>query len=297
MAASGTPLTTANGPQSSNIQSAPNLVRFDPKAVVPSQTIYTQRNDQLIFFALSNGTNVTFRINYRWLTPEGEIKEGELDSAPFSGTGFVTVSLYEGWLLSFGARVTSGNVAGQWTYLLVQMARGSFPGPSSPLVGIIWQGNLTFNVSNGWPGMPSKDIGDGPGTLRAIVGSVPAAGAEINEVVPISRRWTLLALRAALTTSAAVANRFPGFATDDGANTYFAIHTSVAHAASILTNYQVAPGNQFYNDTNSSELIPFPSVLQLKANHHIRTVTVALQAGDQWTAPTYLIWEWGQWDL
>jgi hypothetical protein len=285
-----------SGPPPSQIQTSPNLVGFDPKLVVPSQPIYLQRNDSFVLAFLSNGSNVTVRVDYRFLTPEGEIKEGEFITPPFSALSEFAIPLYEAWLLSFAARVTSGSAAGQWCFLQAFLLRGTFTGTSNPVSGQIWQGFVPNFTANGWPGTPAKEITDGAGMIRSITGTAPAAGAEVTEVVPAQRRWTLLSFRTNLTTSITVANRFPGFNVDDGVNSLFSARTNVAQAASAVDNYELAPGSQFYNDLSGNFLIPYPVLTALKAGFRIRTSTTALQGTDQYSAPQYSVIEWGNWD-
>jgi hypothetical protein len=296
LAVGGAPNTPPNGPPPSAIQTAPNLVAFDPKQVVPSQQIYLQRNDLIAFNILTNGTSIALRIDYRWLTPQGEIKEGELNLPFVSGSAFVSLPIYEGWLLSFAARVTSGAVLGQWTFLQALITRTPNPNAQSPMHALFWSGFIYAFTANGWPGLPAKELTDGPGIIRSITGSTPAPGAEISEVIPSQRRWTLLCFRSTLTTSATVANRFPGFLLDDGGINLFLIHTNAALVASSALNTQISPGNQFYGDGVGSLSLPFPTPLDLKVGYHIRSNTPGLQAADQWSAPQYLVLEWGQWD-
>jgi len=297
MAVGGAVKTPPNGPPPANPQSSPNLVSFDPKAVVPSQALYLQRNDTIGFFITTNQTGCWVRINYRWLTPDGEIKEGQLDTGVFSGFIFKTITLFEGWLLSFAAQQFVIGPAGSWAFLQAQIYRGAAEITLGDPDGIIWQGYVPGYISNGWPGTPSKEIGDGPGVLRSITGTVPGAGADISEVVPSQRRWTLLGLKATLTTSAFVTNRIVRVLLDDGANAFYLVGSSVAQVASTVINYTFTPGIPFYNDLNGSMALPIPSPTQLKSPFRIKTNTLTLNATDQWTAPQYLVAEWGTWDL
>jgi hypothetical protein len=292
----GAPSTPPNGPPPSAIQSSPSLVAFDPKLAVPSQPIYFQRNDFIAFNFNTNATNIIVRINYRWLTPDGEIKEGEFDTAPFTTTNFISFPLYEGWLLSFAARVTTGPALGQWCFMQAFITRSVVVGAQSPIYALFWSGFVYQFTANGWPGLGAKEIGDGPGVIRVIPGTFPAAGNELQETVPSGRRWTLLSLRIVLTTSATVANRFPGFGFDDGSNVFFAVKSSVAQPAGQVIAYHIVPGAQFYNDTGGVILIPAPNLIPLKVGYHIRTFTGGLQAGDQYSQPFYEVLEWGQWD-
>lgn len=250
----------------------------------------------MVFFLMTNGSGITVRVDYRWLTPSGEIKEGEFFTKPFSATFFTTFPLYEGWLLSFAGRITLGYSSGTWCFLQAFVARQAFVSIANPMHSAIWQGFIYNSTLNGWPGTPSREMTDGAGVLRSIVGTLQPVGTEILETVPPQRRWNLLAFRAGLTTSATVANRFAGYLIDDGTNVFLQIRTSVALTASNLNVYEITPGNQFYNDTQGDFFLPAPTPVLLKAGYRIRTGTNGLQAGDQWSAPLYLVQEWGEWD-
>jgi hypothetical protein len=296
VAVGGAPNTPPNGPPPSQIQTSPNLVHFDPKQVVPSQPIYVQRNDSLMFFYTTNGSNMNLRCNYRWLTPDGEIKEGEFDTAPFTGTAWTFIPLYEGWLLSFAARITTGGAAAVWTFLQVKLVRNYLVAGASLDSAIIWQGFVPQNTSNGWPGTPSKEIGDGPGVIRSITGTLPAAGAEISEQVPLNRRWTLLSLYATLATAVAVANRQPVFKLTFLGSTLFLSPSYINQPASQTQAYVSASvfASAAPNVGGFALLLPLP--LPIRNATTIQTLTTGIQAADQWTAPQYTVLEWGVWD-
>jgi len=296
VAVGGAPNTPPNGPAPSQIQTAPNLVAFDPKQVVPSQQIYLQRNDQIAFNILTNGTSIAMRINYRWLTPDGEIKEGELDIPFISGSAFATLGIYEGWLLSFAARVTSGAPLGQWTFLQALITRTPNPNQQSPMHALFWSGFVYSFTANGWPGLPAKEIADGAGVLRSITGTTPVAGVDISEIVPAQRRWILLAFKATLTTSATVANRTPVLQLVDGANGFFRGGATLLQAASSTQGYSAM--NQLPQTTAPlfDIVLSCPLPVSLKTGLRIQTSTNAIQAGDQWSAPQYTVLEWGTWD-
>ncbi|HKM81548.1 MAG TPA: hypothetical protein VJY15_11370 [Candidatus Acidoferrum sp.] len=292
----GVATTTAGNPPPSEIQTSPNLVQFDPKLVVPTQPIYLQRNDILVFTGITNDLAATIQVNYRYLTPEGEIKEGQYIFQASSPNIFFYFSIFEGWLLSFTIRQTDSVIAGTWSYVQVFVART----PPATLLGVtqglLWEGYVPYNLSIGWPGSPSKEATDGAGVLRSITGTMPGVGAEISEVVPNQRRWILLVLRAALMTSATVANRQVAVYLDDGTNTFYATRAAALQTAIATWYYCFAPGIPYYYDTINNVTIPIPSPTVLRSGFRIKTNTNGLQAGDQWYAPEYLVLEWGLWD-
>ena len=296
MAEGGETHLPPSGPPPSQIQTAPNLVAFDPKQVAPALPIYFQRNDVFAFQFFTNTTGISARIGYRWLTPNGEIKEGQLNTGPFTSTAIAFLPLFEGWLLSFVGTILGTPVVGQYCYVQAGLLRGSTAASPVPFNDSIWSGYLYSNAFNGYPGTPSKEITDGLGVLRSITGTAPAAGAEINETVPVNRRWNLIALFASLTSSATVINRTPAFFFDDGANIFSGSEGIFTQPASTTSRYSfstVVPSQAFIsNFLPVGLLLPFP----LKGNFRIRSTTLNLQAGDQWTAPQYLVQEWGAWD-
>lgn len=292
-------VSTRKGPPAnppSDIQTQTNAILFDPKLVVPDQPLYVQRNDHILLVVQTNTNPITLVVTYRYLVPEGEIKEGQSITVLTTPQTLVEFSIFEGWLLSFTARIVPPAAAGQWCFLQAIIVRGFIGAAGLSQNGLFWQGYIPGSTVNGWPGTPAKEISDGAGFLRTIVGTVPAAGAEISELVPATRRWQLLSLRATLTASATVANRFVGFQTDDGANIPFSSRSSVAQVAGAAIAYSLIPGQPFYNDTTGNMIIPAPVLTQIKSAYHLRSSTINIQVGDQWSAPIYEIIEWGQWD-
>jgi hypothetical protein len=136
----------------------------------------------------------------------------------------------------------------------------------------------------------------GTGRIRVIVGTNPAAGVEVSETVPAGKRWRLVSFRVALTTSGTVANRFPALTLDDGTNTF---STTSAHAAQTATltigwtfgDFGTGQGTIL---ANNPQVEPLPCNAILLPGYRIRTVTLALDAGDDYGAPVYCVEEWDQ---
>lgn len=292
-----TPTTPANpASASSQIQTAPPQIRFKTDQVPPTQYLYFQQNDLITFFTITNIVGNSLNVNYRYLTPEGEIKEGRKNFPNVDTNTVNALPFLEGWLLSVGLQSGLNLNPNGFLFVQIGFTRGFAAGPIGPLQGMIWEGYVPFQGQSGFPGTPSQRVGDGQGIVRSLLGTIPAAGAEINELVVPSRRWVLFALFAQLTASATVANRNPGFRILDGSNTDYLIHSSVAQTAGQVNRYNIAPGNQFYNDSINVFLIPFPVTIPLHSPYRIQSDTPGLQAGDQWSAPTYLFQEWANWD-
>jgi hypothetical protein len=297
MATNAPPLPHKPGNYDHAIQTTPPAVKFNPIDVPPSQFLYLQPNDFLGFTIFTNQSPQTLQLTYRFLTPQGEVKQG---TSIFNTAGAINTfnfTLGECWLISFGLQRTSGGNQSVITFAQALIVRDQFTATGQNIYGIVWQGFINGVTGNGWPGTQAKELSDGPGVIRTIVGTVPAAGADISETVPAFRRWTLLALRATLTTSATVANRSPTAVYDDGANIFFKGATFFNQPASTATPYSFFPSlinaSVAFGDQPIATLMPIP----LRGGFRIRTSTFLIQVGDQWTAPIYEFLEWGSWDL
>ena len=282
-------------PPSQNIQTLKPAVSFLTNNVPPSQYLYLQENDYLQIVIITNVGAQGLIGRYRFLTPQGEIKEGTFNQPTLTAGGFtvLVVPLSEGWLLSVNLNTTNIVAAGQWTFAQMQITRS--PTFTGNVFGTFWSGYVYFSASTGWPGIPSKEVYDGTGVLRSVTGTTPGVGAEISETVPNGRRWNLISLSASLTTSAVVANRTPMLILDDGANTFFECPSFNNQAASLSLRYSISQNQPTAAPVTGVVMLGLPGPVSLKSGFRIRTSTPGLQAGDQWTAPQYLVQEWGAW--
>jgi len=133
---------------------------------------------------------------------------------------------------------------------------------------------------------------EGPGTLRSITGTDPAAGAEISETVTANARWRLISFRASLVTDATVANRRMNLNIDDGTNTLLLTPPASDQAATLTYIYQASNYGTVSNFLSTTMALPLPSDLILHGGYRIRSSTNSLQAGDNWGAPQYLVEEY-----
>lgn len=291
------PAIPPNPPPSQNIQKSPDAISFQTQNVPPSQYIYLQRGDVLLFRFLTNNNGIQPAVTYRYLTPQGEVKEGTQVFNAITGQGFQALFLNECWLLSFGLTTGFTQPSGSWTFAQVYIDRGFQVGAPQTAYGMVWEGYIGGTTFTGWPGSPAKAATDGAGMLRSIVGTTPGAGIDISETVPANRRWSLLAFTASLTSSAAAANRNVTALYDDGANAFFLGGTFDSQAASLVFTYSFYPGFRALASLGGGVPLQAMIPIQLKTNFRIRTQTNNLQAGDQWTAPKYLVIEWGAYDI
>ena len=287
---------SGNPPPSSDIQTLGPLVGFETKKVPPSQYLYMQQADFVLLNVLANFTIGGLTARYRYLTPQGEIKEGTAHFAVVAAPTTFGIQIGEGWLLSIAFQGDQTSFVGAWMFVQAVLSRGFTNTQFLNAYGLFWEGYITINAPTGWPGSPSQRAIDGAGMLRSITGTTPAAGAEINEVVPAFRRWALIALRATITTSAAAANRQPRLLYDDGANIFYGGQNNINVPASGVASFSTINTLQTVAGLGGDQVFATPLPFPLKQGCRIRTNTPNLQAGDQWSAPQYLIIEWGAWD-
>lgn len=125
---------------------------------------------------------------------------------------------------------------------------------------------------------------------RYIQGSVPnpLVGHDLTDVPNYGDEYRLLTLRAVLTTSATVANRYPHFqfVSPSGQVVHEVVPMTAQVASTVVTYNLIAAsgsaneGSQV-NDGVASLALPD---LWWPTGTKLRTTTTALQAGDQWSA-------------
>lgn len=270
-------------------------IHFQTDGVQPPSFVYVDVNNSLFVGAWSSDTNPAIEVQWKILTPKGEIILNDqifkITAAPRIKQQF-SVPLTEGFLLGVQVFVTQG--AGQQaargqTRAVLQLLSGSFA--SGILVQTLAMGMIDAHTPLGWPGLTYEPTATGQGYTRSVVGTTPAAGAEISETVPTNARWKFRALRFQLTTSATIATRAVTFLVDDGANPLFQIEAPSSQAASLVQLYNLSQiGARSDKVATSVIAIPFPDII-MGPGYRLRTSTAALQAGDQYTAPNYAVEE------
>ena len=126
------------------------------------------------------------------------------------------------------------------------------------------------------------------GRLLTIVGTDPAAGVEIAEVVPAGEIWEIQSIRIDLVTDATAVNREVVLRFGDGTSFLLrAGSNGVLQAASLTFRYFVAAWEGLRGPLDAAGLdimIPIPRLILYPA-HTINTATVNLQGADDFAAP------------
>lgn len=201
------------------------------------------------------------------------------------------VGLPPGWLLNAQIVVSAGSPFTGQTFARLSLVHGQ--SSIADELATLCADYITAKQPLSYPGSGVLDATDGAGALRSITGSVPAAGAEISETVPTGARWELISFEADLVTSAVAGNRQPRLILDDGTNTFYQVADNINEVASNTYRNIWAQGMTtglaaIFNVVREA----IPVGIRLGAGFRIRTLTTAIDVGDQYASPKYLVREW-----
>lgn len=129
--------------------------------------------------------------------------------------------------------------------------------------------------------------------VREVIVANPAAGAEYLVPVPAGRAWELLSFTATLTTSAVVAMRnVRARIVDPGATVVWEPPAVEDQPASFAYRYTYAAGLGYSsNFVVKGGGFPSPPAL-MPEGYSLRTLTVAVDAADQWSGAVLVVREW-----
>lgn len=270
----------------------PPEISFQTVKVPPPAWLYVGPDDRLIIQVSNAAPNAVIYMSVRLMLPHGEVipnyYQFTLPAAP--GEAMWTIPLPESFLLSV-TFVSSSTVRSGACWLRCILMHGS-GGGASHAQGIA-AGYLAYRSFLTWPYPRFQNPVEGPGRLRVIVGTDPAAGWQIMETVPAGARWRLLALTATLATSAVVIDRMVMLRLDDGVQTWWMSVPSFLHPAGFIAPYNFAIGVPARVSAPPGYIQDaLPDRITLAAGWRFRTDTVNMDAGDNWGAPVYYVEEW-----
>lgn len=298
----------------------PNQVTFGFNQIGPPSPLYVQRDDVLVCNAIAlAGDTVTFNIRLLQVPfPQGA-QPAKSGADPAAGlvtlpaqivSGQVVISLptpgtftqkfqilSEGYLLGVTA-LDSGTVVSRGaTFARAWLSRGTAPGQTQAFQ-LLFADYVTVNSPIGWPGARTLYPTDGSGNIKEYTVANPAAGADWTVQFGPTARERIISANAQLLTSAAVANRIVRAQLLDGAgNLVYQGPPNQVIAAGVTAQVSISPAtNQATTDTTSVG-IPLPPGPHLTNQTgasvaSLKTVTLNLQAGDQWSNIRVLVEEW-----
>lgn len=253
---------------------------------------YFDGTDHLRLTTFNAAAGVTLAVEGRFLRKEGQVTDLVERHVPNTDrtSASSTFPVGEGWLLNVHVRATAGTPRRGQCFVLLEIVRG-VTGAVQP-VAVLLQGYVTDTARRGWPGSPLELSAEGPGVLRSVTGTDPAANTEISETVPTNARWRLYAVAATLVTDANVANREVALVLDDGATVLARVPSGFSHTASLTKLYSFFRGGLVQTVAQDLTRIMAIPWVDLQGGSRLRTITTNLQATDNYGAPQLLVEEW-----
>jgi hypothetical protein len=247
---------------------------------------------QLVVRSWNSLSGLVLTVVGRLLDADGKLRTFEFGHTPNTDRSKAesAYTLTAARLIDVAVTAKSGSPYRGHCYVTLGLARRT--APTTEYYQDLAKGYVTAAGGLIWPGGPYLDSVEGPGLLRSITGTDPAAGQEISETVPTNARWRLRALYAALVTDATVTDRRVDLRISDGTYVFAWLAWASTQPASATYTYQVAEYGYAPTTTGSIRYYSVPSLGQLLQGWRIYTMTNNLQAGDNWGAPQMLVEEW-----
>lgn len=269
-------------------------VGFLREGVPPPAALYIFRDDNLNLESWGSVAGVGLLIAGRVMLPDGSITQFVFNHTPSSdrSRGSTDFQLTEGYLLGLTVIESTALVKRGQVFARANLIRGQ--GAAARLDQVLCEGYVAQFQPLWWPPGKQNSAIEGPGVLRTITGTNPAAGVDWSETVPTNAVWRLISIRALLTASAVVANRRPVLRLDDGATQFFTVQGAADQTASQAVGWnwsQGGPAPVMIGAFHSSFL---PVGVLLYEGYRVYVNTSGLQAGDDWAAPGILVEEWIQ---
>lgn len=133
---------------------------------------------------------------------------------------------------------------------------------------------------------------DAPSRWEDAVARTPAAGAEASADFRGAEAARVHSFRVALTTDATVANRLVALEIVRGGVVLWRSAAHAAQTASTTITYQWTAADFFRSAAINDEAFDYIPELRVRGDAIVRTVTTALQAGDQYGAPVVVREVW-----
>jgi hypothetical protein len=282
----------AGAPPSATLYERAPLITFGMKGVPPPAPYYVTKDDVLWIGLYNSNPLVTVRINYRLLRPDGDLIPGAIDLTPASDRSRVTWNhqLTDGFLLNVAVVLPGGNPKRGQLWVAVGLRRSAVSAADE--WAVLLADYLVPGYFPSWPVGRIVHPAEGPGMIRSITGTDPAAGVEISETVPTNARWRVLGVRYALVTDANVATRTSHLIFDDGAAEVAKMTPEGNQVASVTVQYTYAHGARSGSIPSTGYLSMLPVTSLLSEGWRIRTSTTNMQVGDNYGAPQLWVEEW-----
>lgn len=253
-------------------------------------------NDVMRIKSSCNIGGVRLSIQGRRLSAAGEIEvfAFEHDTHLVGDRQIVTSThvLGEGALLNLAVFATGVQPVIGEVFVMVQIVRGN-TGPTV-LLGTLLQGYVTATQGLGWPGSPILSSMDpAAGAVHQFAGTDPAAGSEWLETVPPGAIWEIIAIRSVLSTSAAAGARTVFLIVSAPFATLFAVPSPVSPGPLSAVGFQWVQGFPLVSAVAATNPITgLPPQLRLRGGLSVGSLTVGMDAADDYQSPQLLVREW-----
>jgi len=267
-------------------------ISFATRDIPPPAPLYVTNADKIFITTYNSLSGVEVVVMGRIIDPAGKVLPFNVFHTPKSDrTPTSTIQmLKEGYLISVSVANSAGTPRRGHTWVQVGILWGA-GGQHTEYVTLIEDYIADFDYAF-WPWGKVSHFPDGPGLIRSITGTNPAAGSELSETVPTNARWRLISFYASFVTDSTVASRRPTLIIDDGTNTVFRAVTTATQGASLTGHWSWAATGCELTATVEGVVVPIPHNLFLMGGYRIKTDTDAMAAGDNWGAPQILVEEW-----
>lgn len=259
---------------------------------VRAPALYVNEDDSLVVSIVNALAGVDVVIRLRTIALDGRIVPQDFTVTPTSNRAQFSqlIHLQECFLAGVAVILGAGSPRRGQTFVTLALGRGPATAPI-PLHTLLAD-YLVAGTALGWPCAFIRQPTEGPGLLRSIAGTNPAAGVEISEAVPTGARWRLRSLRAQLVASGVAANRRVHVVVDDGATVLFELAAADLVTAGLTRNFNCT-ADGYARATQDNEIyVPLPLDVMMLQGWRVRTLTTAIDAGDNWGAPQLNVEEW-----
>lgn len=266
---------------------------FSYRNLRPETALYFAREDDLRVEITSSVAGLVVATRARFLRTDGIIIPVDVQVSPTSNrvATVVQTRLGEGFMLNIAVSILTGTPQHGSVYASVRIARGSQASPF--FLNQLVADYVTQTYSPGWPTSNIVPTVGQVGNIRNVLGTNPAAGAEISETVPTNARWRLHLLRFQGTFDGTAVTRRVRLAISQDGDTFYAHSSPATSGAGEVTIFHWCRGLGFEQATSFSgiQVHGLPD-MWLPAGSIIFTSTVGLQAGDDFSAPQIQVEEW-----
>jgi len=278
--------------ESSKITTHPPRAQMTAALVQPPARVYMELDDRLYIRSRNSLAAVTLRIAGRILLPDGDIVPFNFEHTPATdrSASLESFRIAEGFLLSAVVFPSAGAPQRGQTFVELGFLRGL--DAANSIVDVLAKDYVAEAEPLGFPGSPIRSSIEGPGAIRSITGTDPAAGVELSDPVPTDARWKLREYRVALVTDVTVANRVALLEITDGTTVVHLSRGTSSQTASQTIFYNHVLQGLFEGTINLSQSHNILPDILLGAGFLIRSNTVGIVAGDNYGAAQLLVEEW-----